>query len=77
MNHIEHMFHCAPQGNATLDSVLQQYDELFQPELGCFTGETVVLNESKAAKFHNASAVPLLCNRKWKALAENGKRRCD
>ena len=67
----------APQGNAALDSVLQQYDELFQLKLGCYTGEPVVLNESKTAKFHKARAVPLLRNRKWKALAENGKRRCD
>ena len=48
----------APQGNPTLDSVLQQYDELFQSELGCYTGEPVVLNESKGAKFHKARAVP-------------------
>ena len=48
----------ASQGNPTLDSVLQQYDELFQPELGCYTGEPVVLNESKGAKFHKARAVP-------------------
>ena len=48
----------ASQGNATLDSVLRQYDELFQPELGCYTGEPVVLNDSKGAKFHKARAVP-------------------
>jgi len=48
----------ASQGNPTLDSVLQQYDELFQPELGCYTGEPVVLNESKGAKFHKTRAVP-------------------
>ena len=48
----------APQGNPTLDSVLQQYDGLFQSELGCYTGEPVVLNESKGAKFHKARTVP-------------------
>ena len=48
----------APQGNLTLDSVLQHYYELFQPELGCYTGEPVVCNESKGAKFHKARAVP-------------------
>ena len=48
----------APQGNPTLDSVLQQYDELFQSELECYTGEPVVLNESKGAKFHKARTVP-------------------
>jgi len=44
--------------NPTLDSVLRQYDELFQPELGCYTGEPVKLNESKGAKFRKARAVP-------------------
>ena len=48
----------ASQGNATLDSVLRQYGELFQPELGCYTGELVVLNDSKGAKFRKARAVP-------------------
>ena len=38
--------------------VLQQYDELFQSELGCYTGEPVVLNDSKGAKFHKARVVP-------------------
>ena len=36
----------ATSGNQTLDSVLQQYSELFQPKLGCYTGKPVVLNES-------------------------------
>ena len=65
LNHIEPAFPSASasQGNATLDSVLRQYDELFQPELGCYT---VVLNDSKGAKFHKARAVPF-CNRKWRA----------
>ena len=60
LNHIAPFFPSAsaPQGNPTLDSVLQHYDELFQPELGCYTGEPVVLNESKGAKFHKAKAVP-------------------
>ena len=60
LNHIEPTLPSASasQGNATLDSVLQQYDELFQPELGCYTGEPVVLNDSKGAKFHKARAVP-------------------
>ena len=47
----------ASQENPTLDSVLQQYDELFLPELGCYTGEPFVSNESKGAKFHKARAV--------------------
>ena len=29
-------------GDQTLDSVLEQYSELFQPELGCYTGNPVV-----------------------------------
>ena len=60
LNHIGPIFPSAsaPPGNPTLDSVLRQYDELFQPELGCYTGEPVVLNECKGAKFHKARAVP-------------------
>ena len=60
LNHIESMLPSATasQGNATMDSVLQQYDELFQSELGCYTGEPVVLNDSKGAKFHKARVVP-------------------
>lgn len=60
LNHIGPIFPSASasQGNPTLDSVLRQYDELFQPELGCYTGEPVVLNESKGAKFRKARAVP-------------------
>ena len=60
LNHIGPIFPSAstPQGNPMLDSVLQQYDELFQSELRCYTGEPVVLNESKGAKFHKARAVP-------------------
>ena len=60
LNHIELMFPSASASlrNATLDSVLRQYDELFQPELGCYTGEPIVLNASKGAKFHKARAVP-------------------
>ena len=45
-------------GNQTLDSVLEQYSELFQTRLGCYTGTPVVLNESKEAKFHKARPVP-------------------
>ncbi|CAB4000179.1 Retrovirus-related Pol poly from transposon [Paramuricea clavata] len=40
----------------TLDSLLSKYDELFQ--IGCYTGDAVVLNESKGAKFHKARPVP-------------------
>ena len=60
LNHIGPIFPAAsaPQLNPTLDSVLQQYDGLFQSELGCYTGEPVVLNESKGSKFHKARAVP-------------------
>ena len=60
LNHIGPIFSSASasQGNPSLDSVLQQYDELFQPELGCYTGEPVMLNESKGAKFHKARAAP-------------------
>ena len=42
----------------TLDSLLLKYDELFQPQLGCYTGDAVVLNESKGAKFHKARPIP-------------------
>ena len=42
----------------TLDSLLSKHDELFQPQLGCYTGDAVVLNESKGAKFHKARPVP-------------------
>ena len=41
-----------------MDSILQQYGELFQPELGRYTGKPVVLNESKGAKLHKVRAVP-------------------
>ena len=44
--------------NEKLESVLEQYSELFQPQLGCYTGEPVVLNESKGAKFYKARPVP-------------------
>ena len=44
--------------NQTLASVLEKYSELFQPQLGCYTGNPVVLNESKEAKFHKARPVP-------------------
>jgi len=45
-------------GNQTLASVLEQYSELFQPQLGCYTGTPVILNESKEAKFHKARPLP-------------------
>ena len=44
--------------NHTLASVLEKYSELFQPQLGCYTGDPVVLNESKEATFHKARPVP-------------------
>ena len=44
--------------NEKLESVLEQYSELFQPQLGCYTREPVVLNESKVAKFYKARPVP-------------------
>ena len=44
--------------NQTLASVLEKYSELFQPKLGRYTGDPVVLNESKEAKFHKARPVP-------------------
>jgi len=70
LNHIGPIFPSvsASQGNPTLDSVLQQYDELFQPKLRCYTGEPVVLNESKGAKFHKARAVPYAFQSKGIAL---------
>ena len=53
----------------TLDSLLSQYDQLFEPHLGCYTGEPVVLNASTGAKFHKARPVPYaLQNRVEKAL---------
>ena len=55
-------------GNQTLDSVLEQYSELFQTQLGCYTGTPVVLNESREAKFHKARPVPYaLLSQKWRA----------
>ena len=57
----------ASQGNATLDSVLRQYDELFQPELGCYTGEPVVLNTVKGPNFTKLELSLMLCNLKWRA----------
>ena len=46
--------------NATqpLELVLEEYNELFYGELGCYTGKPVVLNESKGAKFCKARPVP-------------------
>ena len=42
----------------TLEALISQYDELFEPQLGCYTGEPVVLNESTGAKFLKARPVP-------------------
>ena len=53
-------------GDQTLDSVLEQYSELFQPELGCYTGKPVVLNESQGAKCLKARPVPYVCYQKWR-----------
>ena len=49
-----------PQSTTTqpLNSVLEKYNELFQDELGCYTGKPVVLNECKGAKFYKARPVP-------------------
>lgn len=47
-----------PPRNQTLESVLEQYSKLFQPQLGCHTGDPVVLNENNEAKFHKAGPVP-------------------
>ena len=40
-----------------LEALISQYDELFEPQLGCYTGEPVVLNGSTGAKFHKARPV--------------------
>ena len=48
----------ATSGDQALDSVLEQYSELFQPELGCYTGKPVELNEIQGAKFHKARPFP-------------------
>lgn len=48
----------ATSGDQTLDSVLEQYSEMFQPELGCYTGKPVALKESQGAKFHKARPIP-------------------
>ena len=80
LNHIEAMLPSATasQGNATMDSVLQRYDELFQSELGCYTGEPVVLNDSKGAKFHKARVVPYALQSKVEStLLKMEKRWCD
>ena len=59
----------------TLEALLSQYDELFEPQLGCYTGGPVVLNESTGAKFHKARPVPYaLQNRVENALL---KGRCN
>ena len=58
----------------TLESLLSQYDELFEPQLGCYTGEPVVLNESIGAKFYKARPVPYtLQNRVENALLKMEK----
>ena len=58
----------------TLEALLSQYDELFEPQLGCYTGEPVVLNESTGAKFHKARPVPYaLQNRVENALLKMEK----
>ena len=41
----------------TLEALISQYDELFEPQLRCYTGEPVILNESTCAKFHKARPV--------------------
>ena len=48
----------ATSGDQTLDSVLEQYSELFQPELGCYTGKSFLLKESQGTKFHTARPIP-------------------
>ena len=48
-------------GNQTLDYVLEQYSELFQTQLGCYTGTPVVLNESREANFHKATILDKTC----------------
>lgn len=48
----------ATSGDQTLDSVLEQYSELFQPELGCYTGKSFLLKESQGAKFRTARPIP-------------------
>ena len=50
--------------NKTLEGLLSQYDELFEPQLGCYTGEPVVLNESTGAKFHKARPVPYVLQKR-------------
>lgn len=41
-----------------LDSVLEQYSELFQPEVECYTRKPFLLKESQGAKFHTARPIP-------------------
>ncbi len=52
----------------TLESLLSEYDELFQPKLGCYMGDPVVLNESKGAKFYKARPVPYALQKRLKML---------
>ena len=54
-------------GNQTLASVLEKYNELFQPQLGCYNRDPVVLNESKEAKFHKDRPVPYVLQSKVKS----------
>ena len=49
---------CSFLAKQDLECILTKYDESFEPQLGCFTGEPVVLNESKETKFHKARPVP-------------------
>lgn len=69
----------ATSGNQTLDSVLEQYSELFQPELGCYTGKPFLLRESQGAKFPTARPIPYALQSKVESayLVKNGKRWYD
>ena len=52
--------------NQKLESVFEQYSELFQPQLGCFTEKPVVLNESKEPNFTKPDQFRMLCSQKWR-----------
>ena len=61
-----------------MDPVLRQYEELFQPKLGCQIGEPVLLSESKGANVHKDKAVPYALQSKVEnTFLESKKRRRD
>ena len=69
LNHIEPL--------QSRPSVLEKKSELLQTQLGCYTGEAVVLNKRKESNFHKACPIPCVFTyvqkcmqwRKWRKMA--------